>query len=738
MAISDALTFEDMDAILRRGSLSGNVRREVTPEEKKQQALAKSTLTSVSNSLTGIQNAFSAIYAYTKNITGIHEAQTKKLEEAGKERYMDKGGQPIEALANNGGGAPDFSAFTEKLPGLLEKLDDLGDKLERLDMKSTNNAPSSPITTALDTAEDIASVALPGKSLLGTIGKGALIAGGTAAAGYLASEAISGMMSDTPQESPLQPDINIQEVKPNTTAADKVQRENQKSVAAVKNINARVNVQASKTTAAGPTATRMPSGPSMAQKFAMFLGSTFRNVTDYVASLPSRLASLGSGAMEAIGSFGEAISEGLDTISSGGGAADMEQAIDRAGIKDPTTKAQIMAQTAHESMNFKRTTEMGNRAYFNRYEGRKDLGNVQPGDGYKYRGRGFLQVTGRANYAEMSKALGVDFVNNPDLLADPKYAAASAIIWFRKRSNRIKNWGDTKAVTKVVNGGYNGLPDREAKFAKFLNVYKGGGSAAGSFAGAVSSGRQAVQTAGAAVGRFVDTVKDVAGNFMDYFTVQPSVDMSGMKQPMVKRLKAMGAEYKQKTGKKIIVASAFRSRAKQEELYRLYLSGRGNPAAKPGTSKHESGLAIDLNRDQADWLEQTGMLRKYGLHRPDRRASERQHVEPVEGRNMPAQPDNPYKPGTPIATVGKGTKPVALGNGQSQPVPRSKPLTPLANQVAVQQRVKGGRPQTTVVVNQSSPQTRPGSPMSVSPGGRSGPKSNPSPIKQYLAYLGVG
>jgi putative chitinase len=148
------------------------------------------------------------------------------------------------------------------------------------------------------------------------------------------------------------------------------------------------------------------------------------------------------------------------------GVSAMKQAIQKEGITNPEAVAQILAQTAHESGGFKYTEEL---ASGQNYEGRKDLGNNEPGDGVRYKGRGFLQVTGKSNYAAISKDLGVDFVKNPSMLADPKYAAESAL-WFFKRpynARRIKDWGDTKAVTKVVNGGYNGLAEREQYFAQF-------------------------------------------------------------------------------------------------------------------------------------------------------------------------------------------------------------------------------------------------------------------------------
>jgi predicted chitinase len=153
------------------------------------------------------------------------------------------------------------------------------------------------------------------------------------------------------------------------------------------------------------------------------------------------------------------------------GVSAMNSAISKEGITNPVARAQILAQTAHESGGFKYSEEL---ASGQAYEGRKDLGNVEPGDGIKYKGRGFLQITGRSNYAAISKDLGYNFVEDPDKLSDPKYAAESAL-WFLKRpfnARRIKDWGDTKAVTKVVNGGYNGLAERENYFAEFSSDSK--------------------------------------------------------------------------------------------------------------------------------------------------------------------------------------------------------------------------------------------------------------------------
>lgn len=145
--------------------------------------------------------------------------------------------------------------------------------------------------------------------------------------------------------------------------------------------------------------------------------------------------------------------------------------LDKNLINTPLRIAHFMAQIEHESAGFKFLTELGGKSYFNKYEGRKDLGNTQPGDGYKFRGRGYIQITGRANYALVSKALGVDFITNPDLLSTEEYAMKSALwFWSSKKLNILADKNDILAITKKINGGTNGLSDRKAKFEKWFNL----------------------------------------------------------------------------------------------------------------------------------------------------------------------------------------------------------------------------------------------------------------------------
>jgi putative chitinase len=142
-------------------------------------------------------------------------------------------------------------------------------------------------------------------------------------------------------------------------------------------------------------------------------------------------------------------------------------------INTPLRLAHFLAQIDHESGGFKHLTELGNRAYFNKYEGRKDLGNTEVGDGFRFRGRGYIQVTGRYNYLQLSKDTGIDFVNNPDLLATEVNAVVSACwFWSKRKLNALADKDDLIGITRRVNGGLNGLEDRRKKLAKWKAVIK--------------------------------------------------------------------------------------------------------------------------------------------------------------------------------------------------------------------------------------------------------------------------
>ena len=103
------------------------------------------------------------------------------------------------------------------------------------------------------------------------------------------------------------------------------------------------------------------------------------------------------------------------------------------------------------------------------YSNRMGNGPAESGEGWKFRGRGLKQLTGKFNYEKCGAALGVDLVSNPDLLLEPKFAARSAG-WFWKSNNlsQFADAGDLEGMTKKINGGLIGIDDRKARYAKVL------------------------------------------------------------------------------------------------------------------------------------------------------------------------------------------------------------------------------------------------------------------------------
>lgn len=137
----------------------------------------------------------------------------------------------------------------------------------------------------------------------------------------------------------------------------------------------------------------------------------------------------------------------------------LEEYCERYAINTPLRLAHFLAQIAHESGSLRYVEEI---ASGKAYEGRADLGNTHEGDGPKYKGRGLIQLTGRANYEEYSKYSGIDYVTNPEWLKRPEDAVAvTCWFWGQRGLNKRADEDDLKGVTRRINGGYNGLADRE-------------------------------------------------------------------------------------------------------------------------------------------------------------------------------------------------------------------------------------------------------------------------------------
>jgi putative chitinase len=126
-------------------------------------------------------------------------------------------------------------------------------------------------------------------------------------------------------------------------------------------------------------------------------------------------------------------------------------------IDTPLRVAYFLSQLIHESGSFNYTTELDSGQA---YEGRTDLGNTQPGDGPLFKGRGFIQLTGRANYSLYGLSLGANLVDDPDLVATQYPADVSGWFWSNHSINALADEDNINAVTRMINGGYNGLQDR--------------------------------------------------------------------------------------------------------------------------------------------------------------------------------------------------------------------------------------------------------------------------------------
>ncbi|MBQ4805147.1 glycoside hydrolase family 19 protein [Aquimarina sp. MMG015] len=170
-------------------------------------------------------------------------------------------------------------------------------------------------------------------------------------------------------------------------------------------------------------------------------------------------------------------------------------------IDTPLRKAYFLSQVTHESGGFKFVTENLNysakalygvfRKYFpsldtasayarkpekiaNKvYANRMGNGPESSGDGWKYKGRGLIQLTGKSNYSELSKNTAQDFTSNPSIVSNPKWALTSACWYWQKRNiNKYADEDDIHMVTKLINGGYNGLQNRQHLLEEFKKLYK--------------------------------------------------------------------------------------------------------------------------------------------------------------------------------------------------------------------------------------------------------------------------
>jgi putative chitinase len=151
----------------------------------------------------------------------------------------------------------------------------------------------------------------------------------------------------------------------------------------------------------------------------------------------------------------------------------LKKVAEKAGIQGQELIA-FLSQCAHETMDFKHMKEIGGKLDFKKYDPRfaprkaKILGNTKAGDGAKYKGRGYIQITGKYNYEQAGKALGLDLVNKPELVEKPEVAAKVAVWYWKTRvANKVDSFKDTSAVTKTINPGMKHLDQRKEKQQSF-------------------------------------------------------------------------------------------------------------------------------------------------------------------------------------------------------------------------------------------------------------------------------
>ncbi|MFJ3487112.1 glycoside hydrolase family 19 protein [Pseudomonas sp. NPDC090202] len=254
-------------------------------------------------------------------------------------------------------------------------------------------------------------------------------------------------------------------------------------------------------------------GSGAIQGMADWARDTWKSVTDKVAGWKDTAADKIQTAKDYVGGKVDSAKDAGSNLlykatggKLGGGGSDarraeLVKAMDEGGITDEKSKAALMANMDHESGGFtkkeenlnysaKRLQEVFPKYYKDAESARADagnpeaiankvyggrMGNVDPGDGYKFRGRGDTQLTGRAQYEDMGKKLGIDLVNNPDLASDPRYSAKIAVAnWKSSGADKLASAGDMTGARKRINGGLNGIDDVNGKYDAYLAQAKAG------------------------------------------------------------------------------------------------------------------------------------------------------------------------------------------------------------------------------------------------------------------------
>lgn len=289
----------------------------------------------------------------------------------------------------------------------------------------------------------------------------------------------------------------------------------------------------------------------------------------------------------------------------------LRESLTSSGIKDTRAQANILAQiqaesggdaTKSESLKYtperlmevfpkkfkniqdaQQVAAAGEQAIGDRIYGGR-MGNSEQGDGHKYRGRGLVQLTGKDNYKKFSDLVGVDLVKNPDLAADPDIARKIAVAYFKEKQKSGVDLSDSKQVSKAV--GHVDINGKESDRR------------------AAMSGKIETALAQKPVDPKSDTAlaqkPDTAKSLNDVLTFGSESGsqqaFSNLEESFKSRVVAAAESFNKLTGNKIQINSAHRSDEDQQRLYDAWIKGgqQGMPVAKPGTSLHNRGLAVDI------------------------------------------------------------------------------------------------------------------------------------------------
>lgn len=285
------------------------------------------------------------------------------------------------------------------------------------------------------------------------------------------------------------------------------------------------------------------------------------------------------------------------------------------------------------------------------------LGNTEQGDGWRYRGRGLVQLTGRSNYRKYGKMIGVDLESNPDLASDPNVAAQIADAYLQERSygkdfnafsagilgNVTTNPHGRNALEQgrsYLNAANNQIDGISSPIAPQNNTQQAFSiTPAGQMQGvmenikgtkvtenqkqAIASGKLNLKAGFKAEGM---VGYDPNQRYFQAPTGQISKnDVTKLDPQLYQNLNMMAHEYQATTGNRFVVTNSFRTSEEQAKLAQA-----GYKANKPGYSLHEYGLAVDIQPSQAQELERMGLLQKYGFYRPlPNDPKEQQHIQPL-------------------------------------------------------------------------------------------------------------